>query len=285
MTEGSTREDTETFRISNLQEAEQFAEYVSRYADPTSGGYDIREHVRSIYHYSLVHSTSGRINGKLMNAYIDLELTYLFMIKDLGSAAGTQNGLYDKGKTTLESVLDDFDLFSGKMDVLYSLSALSLRIRAFWDKYMGVLFLLYEEQKYESYIKAKSRKKFFVKHAKEWPEISIHLRVCLTNIAKGWLIHSDQREVAKDIDKERYCVDFPDPFLEIMGKIIEMVDSVRTPEAHGAGVLRKWTLANLPLSKSRDFALINHWNHSNEFMQALRTTIAEMAAQNSPPQQ
>ena len=163
--------DTETFQVSSLQEAEDFAAYISRYGESTSLGYDIRDHIRNIYNYSRVHSSSDRINGKLLNAYIDLELTYLFMMKDSQLAGGTHNRLHDTGKTALGSVLDDFDLFSGKMDILYSLSAFSFRIRAFWDKYMGVLFLLYESQKYEKYIKDRSRKAFFIRHAQEWPEI------------------------------------------------------------------------------------------------------------------
>ena len=284
MTGEAMHKDTETFQVSSLQEAERFAEYISRYGDSTSLGYDIRDHIRNIYNYSRFHSTSDRINGKLLNAYIDLELTYLFMMKDSLLAGGTHNRLHDTGKTALGSVLDDFDLFSGKMDILYCLSAFSFRIRAFWDKYMGVLFLLYENQKYEKYVKAASRKAFFIRHAKEWPDISVHLRKCLTNIVRTWLIHSGQREAAKEIDSGKLCVTFPNPFLEILGGVIEMVDAVRTPEAHGAGFLRKWTLANLPIDRSRDFALMNHWNHGNEFMQALRTTIAELAAHSSSPQ-
>ena len=285
MTAESMHEDIETFQVSSLQEAEDFATYISRYGGLTTSGigYDIGDHIRNMYNYSRVHSTSDRINGKLLNAYIDLELTYLFMMKDSLKAGGIQNRLHDIGKTELGSVLDDFDLFSGKMDILYSLSAFSFRVRAFWDKYMGVLILLYEDQKYEKYIKAGSRKSFFVRNAQKWPEISIHLRKCLTNIVRTWLIHSGQRVVVKEIDNEKLVIPFPDPFLGILGEIIAMVDAVRTPEAHGAGFLRKWTLANLPLDRSRDFGLMNHWNVSNEFMQALRTTIAELAAHRSLP--
>ena len=204
-------------------------------------------------------------------------------MKDSIFAGGTHNRLHDTGKIELDSVLDDFDLFAGKMNILYSLSAFSFRIRAFWDKYMGVLFLLYESQKYEKYIKSKSRKKFFIQHVHEWPEISIHLRKCLTNIVRTRLVHLGQAETVKKIDDEKLCVPFPKPFLREMGKIVEMVDVIRTPEAHGAGFLRKWTLANLPIDRSRDFSLINHWNNGNEFMQALRSTIAEFAAQSSSP--
>ena len=284
MTEEEMHNAPETFRITSHQEAEKFAEYLTRYEESTSQSYDVREHLRNIYKYSRMHSEDDRARGKLLNAYVDLELTYLFMMKDSLSAGGTQNRLHDTGKTALGSVLNDFDLFSGKMDILYSLSAFSFRLRAFWDKYMGVLFLLYENQKYEKYIKAKkSRKSFLIRHAKEWPDISVHLRRCLTNIVRTWLIHSGQREAAKEIDREKFCVPFPEPFLQILGEVIEMVDVIRTPEAHGAGFLRKWTLANLPIDRSRDFALLNHWNNGNEFMQALRTTIAAFAAQSSSP--
>ena len=231
--------------------------------------------------YSRVHSKSDRINGKLLNAYVDLELTYLFMMKDTLLAGGTHNRLHDTGKIEMGSVLEDFELFSGKMNILYSLSAFSFRIRAFWDKYMGMLFLLYENQKYEKYIKARSRKAFFIRHAQEWPEISVHLRKCLTDIVKEWLIHSGQREAAKEIDSVALCVPFPDPFLKMLGELIEMVDAVRTTEAHGTGFLRKWTLSNLPIDRSRDFGLINHWNVANGFMHAMRTTIREYSVKAS----
>ena len=285
MTGEGMHEDIETFQVSSLQEAEDFATYISRYGDLTTSpiGYDIGDHIHNMYNYSRVHSTSDRINGKLLNAYIDLELTYLFMMKDSLKAGSIQNRLHDTGKTELGSVLEDFDLFSGKMDILYSLSAFSFRARAFWDKYMGVLILLYEDQKYEKFIKAGSRKTFFVRNAQEWPEISIHLRKCLTNIVRTWLIHSGQRVAVKEIANEKLVIPFPDPFLGILGEIIAMVDAVRTPEAHGAGFLRKWTLANLPLDRSRDFGLMNDWNVSNEFMQALRRMIAELAAHRLSP--
>ncbi|MCZ0952831.1 MAG: hypothetical protein OXQ89_13395 [Rhodospirillaceae bacterium] len=284
MTVEETHKAAATFRLTSLHDAEKFAEHLSRYGEPISSTYDVRNHLRNIYRYSCVHSEDDRINGKLLSAYIDLELTYLFMMKDSLFAGGTHNRLHDTGKIELVSVLDDFELFSGKMDILYSLSAFSFRIRAFWDKYMGVLFLLYENEKYEKYIRSKSRKKYFLQHAQEWSGISVHLLRCLTNIVRSWLIHSGQTEVAKEIDDGKLCVSFPDPFLKILGDIIEMVDTVRTAEAHGAGLLRKWTLANLSIERSRDFALINHWNHANAFMQALRTTIEEFAAQSSSPQ-
>ena len=271
--------DPETFQVASLQQAEALGTNISRYGEVAFGQYDVLDHIRNIYNYSRSHSESDRINGKLLNAYIDLELTYLFMMKDSDLAAGTHNRLQDTGKLTSRSVFGDFELFSGKMDILYSLSALSFRIRAFWDKYMGVLFLLYEHQKYEKYIGARSRKSFFTRNAQKWPEISLHLRRCLTNIVRTWLIHSGQHEAVRKIDSSGIVVPFPEPFLDIVSDFIAMVDEIRTPEAHGSGFLRKWTLANFPLDRSRDFALMNHLNIANEFMHALRCTIKEYSDQ------
>lgn len=276
-------QETEPFRITSLQEAEDFATCISRYGEVTIPGYNVCDDIRNVYKYSRILCDDDRINGKLLNACIDLELNYLFMMKDVNLAGGIHNQLDSRGKIASGAVLEDFELFSGKTDILYALSALSFRIRAFWDKYMGILFLLYESQKYEKFVKAKSRKAYFVKNAQDWPEISLHCRKCLTNIVKTWLIHSEQREAAKEIDNRNLIVPFPDPFLKIMGDVIGMVDDIRTPEAHGSGFLRKWTLANLPADRSRDFSLINHCNVASEFMNALRATIGEFSVQNSSP--
>ena len=281
MTGEEMQDDPETFHITSLQEAERFAEHLTRYGQSTSSTYDVRDHLQRIYKYSSVHSEDDRINGKLLNAYVDLELTYLFMMKDFLSAGGTHNRLFDTGKIELDSVLDDFDLFAGKMDILYSLSAFSFRIRAFWDKYMGVLFLLYENEQYEKFIKSRSRKRFFINHAQEWPEVSVHLRKCVTSVVREWLTRSGQSEAAKELDDGRLCISFPNPFFQVLAAIIDMTDAIRTPEAHGAGFLRKWTLANLPIDRSRDFALMNHWNNGNKFMKALQKTIAEFSARSS----
>ena len=283
MTGEGVFEETERFRITSLQDAVNFSAFISRYGDSTISGYNVCDHIRNIYKYSRIHCEDDRINGKLLNAYVDLELTCLFMSKDVHLAGSTHNQLHTKGKIASGSVLEDFELFSGKVDILNALSALSFRIRAFWDKYMGFLFLLYEWQKYEKFIQARSRRKYFIKNAQMWSEISLHFRKCLTNVVRTWLMHSQNREAVKEIDSLNFVFPFPDPFLRIMNELIEMSDAVRTPEAHGSGYLRKWSLANFPIDRSRDFALINHWNVINEFMHALRTTIGEYCVRSSSP--
>lgn len=279
--EGKTR-DKEPFHITSLQDAEDFAANLSRYGATIVSGYDVCKHIEDAYKYSRVHCEDQRVNGKLFNAYIDLELNYIFMMKDIDLAGGKHSRLHKSGKLAA-SVLEDYELFSGKLEILCALSALSFRTRAFWDKGMGILFLLYEFRKYEKFVKTRSRKAYSFRNAQDWPEISPHFQRCFTNVVRTWLVHSEQREAVKDIDDRNLIIPFPDPFLRIMANVIEMVDDIRTPEAHGAGFLRKWTLSNFPIDKSRDFSMINHWNVANEFMHAIRATIGEYAAEDSSP--
>ena len=58
----------------------------------------------------------------------------------------------------------------------------------------------------------------------------------------------------------------------------EGVGLAGTAEAHGAGTLRKWSFAMLPLHESKDAWLINHWNIATGFTHALRRTLLEISA-------
>ncbi len=112
--------DAAPFLIGSLQDAANFARYISRYGDSINSGYDIYDHIVNSYNYSRIHSEDERINGKLLHAYVDLELTYLFMMKDVDLAAGTNNQLHNRGKIASVSALEDFELFSGKVNILYA---------------------------------------------------------------------------------------------------------------------------------------------------------------------
>ena len=82
MTGSKANKSAETFRITSLQDAEKFAQHLNRYGKATFSAYDVRDHVLNVYKYASAQSENSRIKGKLLNAYIDLELTYLFMMKD-----------------------------------------------------------------------------------------------------------------------------------------------------------------------------------------------------------
>ena len=263
-----------TFRIHSLNEAEDFEKFLNQYYKTSCDG-KINEvipenYIKILYSYCQEHYA----NGRLFNAIVDLEITYLFMMKDCFSSGAIWNQLFSKDESAGGSVLEDFDKFAGKMDILYAFTAFAFRCRSYWDKYMGILILLYDGKKYDDYCKARSRKKSFMNIAKNWSVFSPYIQKGLTQIVCNLRIHAGQKDEMTEHLKN-HDISFPSPFLEIMNWLIKTLDSVRTAEAHGTGALRKWSLSMLPLSESKDSALYNHWNNANVFMQTLRETIIE----------
>ncbi|MYA88096.1 MAG: hypothetical protein F4X97_06535 [Boseongicola sp. SB0662_bin_57] len=94
-------QDIEPFQIGSRQQAENFADFVSRYGSATFQPYNISDEIRNIFEYARFHSNDNRVNGKLLNAYIDLEQTYLFMLKDSIYVQGISNRLQKDGKNGL----------------------------------------------------------------------------------------------------------------------------------------------------------------------------------------
>ena len=146
----------------------------------------------------------------------------------------------------------------GKMDTLEHLTAFALRCRAFWDKVMGVQFLLCDPAKYEAFAKNSSRKRFFAKHATDWPDPPSHL------------IRFLEDPNFRGLD--------PNPqFPQILERVMENLDAIRTAEAHGTGMLRKSTLGTLPIVESDHATLLTHYNIALGTMRALRRTLEGLA--------
>ena len=268
--------DNTTFGIQSLEEARRLETLLNRYASATtrSGGLIApKNYLTTVFSYSQNHGADGR----LFNAVVDLEFTYLFMRRDVRASAGMWNERFSPKHPQVDSILHDFHKFSGKMDILYSLNSFAFRCRAFWDKYLGLLILLYDEEKYDRYFKGQSRKKAFQKIARIWTDLSPHFRTCLAETLDNL---RSQSGIKTNLVTESTIEDipFPSPFIEILLNLIEGLDSIRTAEAHGTGVLRKWSLSTLPLDKTRDFGLIDHWNMANRFMKALQKTVLDRAA-------
>ena len=228
------------------------------------------------------YSRDHRPDGKLLAAVVDLELTYLFMMRDSGGAAGAWNKDFAPGHPQPTSVLHRFDSFTGKVDILYYLTAFTLRCRSFWDKYMGILFLLHDEQNYEKFMGAKSRKRFFERHARSWRSLSPHIRQCLTKVYGDILVSrldSGPPDRASGIPLASARAAATPVFPRDLVRLIDALDRIRTAEAHGTGTLRKWSLAMLPLHESKDFSLINHWNIANSFMHNVRRALLDLMEQ------
>ena len=272
-----------TFQINSPQEAEVFGDFVYRYCTE-----ELKLNGKnSSRHWGKLYSYAARVSDlNLFYAVMDLELTYAFVLKDVMYTGEHWNNLHSTGMTSVESVLQDFSTFAGKMEILNGFTSLSYRCRAWWDKYMGVLIMIHERNKYEEYINSKSRQKAFQNIASKWPEISPHIQQGFTTTYRNLLIHLEKSPILKDDQRnhvrtvidyyEDNVLEFPGDMPKVMISQINSLNTIRTAEAHGTGILRKWSFSMLPISESRDFALANNYNDVNICMHSLRDMLNEL---------
>ena len=244
--------DNGKFVIRSSREAQAFQLRFAQYRKRRCGNDD---RLRPGFFRDLFSYAHRERADRLFVAVYDLELTFLFMEIDTGSAAGVHNLQFAPGRPYEDSVpLIDDGAFVGKMDTLQHLTAFVLRCRAFWDKVMGVLFLLCDPANYEAFAKASSRKGFFAKHAADWPDPPHHL--------------------LRFLEDPNFRGLDPNPrFPQILKRVMEHLDAIRTAEAHGTGTLRKSTLGTGPIEESGHASLLAHWNIALGTMRALRRTI------------
>lgn len=251
-----------TFTINSCDEAERFSQLLNRFCKVNNLGSGLpKDYLQRLYKICQTHENGDRI----FNAIVDLELNFVFMAKNFFQSAGIWNERFSPGKLKGGSILEDFMKFQGKLNILEGLSSFSFRSRAFWDKYMGILVLIYSPTNYDKFSKAKSRKKKFKSLASEWNNFSNSIQNSLIQTMQGSINYNELKEIHA---KGRL---FPYPFLDIFFSIIDHLDNqYRTPEAHGTGSIRKWSLSMLPLEYSKDFALTRHWNIGNSMIKGFR---------------
>ena len=265
---------TQEFRIQDLQDVQQLEVFFNNYAQTIVGkpycGHLPKEYLSALF----THCRLTPNNLRLLYAVLDLEFTFLFMLADTQLAGGTWNQRFAPEHTNQESVLQDFGNFRGKMEILRGFTSFAYRCRAFWDKYMGILVLLQDDSQYDRFTDARSRKRTFRKIASAWEGFPNHVHRAVAEC----LLDRGLRKVLAKGQQEILAVQglpYPNPTLDIFLGFIESLDTIRTAEAHGPGILRKFALAMSPLEESRDFELIGDWNIANKLMHALRDTILE----------
>jgi hypothetical protein len=182
---------------------------------------------------------------RLFSALLDLWLTFILLHLDATSISGTWNTLFSKGKLEGGSALDSPERFFGKMDIHRFSTSYVLRYRAFWDKTMGFLILLLAPEKYDKFYGAPGRKKFF----KE--------------------VFASEQEHPLVIIIDKYVTEFDDKF--------------RTPEAHGSGVLRKWTLSMQSGTENPQVRLLGFLNLATLTIAALGDYFRKQAEQLPSP--
>ena len=244
--------DNGKFVIRSSREAQAFQIRLAQHRKRRCGDHDL---IQPGFFRDLFSYAHGERVDRLFVAVYDLELTFLFMEIDTCSAAGVHNLQFAPGRPYEDSVplLDD-GTFAGKMDTLQHLTAFALRCRAFWDKVMGVLVLLCDPANYEYFAKASSRKRCFAKYAAVWPDPPPHL--------------------LRFLEDPNFRGLDPNPrFPQILERVMEHLEAIRTAEAHGTGTLRKSTLGTGPFGGSGHAPLLAHWNIAHGTMRALRRTI------------
>ena len=276
-------DNSKIFRFNSAQDAEIFEGLLNQYQDTNFPGNGI---IRPPYLRKLFTYDERNSNLRLFNAVIDLELTWMFIVKDSLLPAGRWNQLHSMGKTNGQTILCDYPTFAVKIDILFGFTSLAYRCRAWWDKYMGVLILLYQKNQYEKYMKARSRLTVFPKIATKWAGVSLHIQKGFTTVFRNKLVHLKKESRFNEKQKKEIhrmiqyysdnALEFPDDMLCFMESLVRSLDTIRTAEAHGTGTLRKWSFSMLPVGESRDFSLYNHSNDIYVIMAALRDTLSDL---------
>ena len=164
----------DTFSIKSNKEAVQFEAFLHQFlssAHPSLKGIIPEKLLSFLYAYC-----ADQDKLRLFYAVLDLDLVWIFMVKESHLPAGLWNEVLSEHRNDPKTILDDFVTFRTRMDVLDSFNSITLRCRACWDKYLGALVLLHDPANYDRFAKASSRKKEFAKIAQKWrPLISSHI--------------------------------------------------------------------------------------------------------------
>lgn len=216
----------ETFTLKSHEEVVRFEELLDSYV--VARAQFPLKHISLTDAYDYLQSNSN--GGRIFSALLDIQISFLLLYLDSNSVGATWNGLFSKGKLEGGSVLDSNAKFFGKMDIHRFNTAYVLRYRAIWDKLMGLIVLMHAPNDYESFTGAKSRKKMFAKIA-------------------------EKHKFAKP------------EFIDKLNDLLTRFDNTfRTSEAHGTGVLRKYSFTMESMAENPQIELIEFWNAMNGFI-------------------
>jgi hypothetical protein len=123
------------------------------------------------------------------------------------------------------------------MDIHQASSSYILRYRSLWDKIMGFLVLFFVPEDYDDFVSARSRKKAFRK-----------------------IVENDQ------FIAEKMNTILNQPYIKVLDEIERFDGIYRTPEAHGTGALRKWSLSMQSMIDNPSGDLIGYWNIINQII-------------------
>jgi hypothetical protein len=216
----------ETFTLNSREEVARFEELLDSYASARAQ-FPLK-HISLTSAYDQLQPRPD--GGRIFSALLDIQISFLLLYLDSHSVGATWNDLFSKGKLEGGSVLDTPAKFFGKMDIHRFNTAYVLRYRAIWDKLMGLIVLMYAPDDYESFANAKSKKRTFSKMA----------------------------------EKHKFA---DGQFITTLNDLLTRFDNTfRTSEAHGTGVLRKYSFTMESMADNPQVELVGFWNAMNAFI-------------------
>jgi hypothetical protein len=222
--------DINKFALHNREEVIRFEELLHSYEK--SRVQCALNHLPLIKAYDYAQTRGD--GGKLFVSLLDIQINFSMLWLDYQNIETSWNQFSVEEELKGESILDSDLKFFARIDFHRACSSFVLRYRALWDKVMGFLILTYFPEEYKSYENTKkSRKTKFVK--------------IVDKLEVGTEKHQAFKALATEIIHN-----------------LEEFDSIyRTPEAHGTGSLRKWSLSMLSFQDNPLVELIDYWNFVN----------------------
>jgi hypothetical protein len=215
---------TKSFILKSREEVVNFEKLLGEYTEARTGFH--LPHIPLVKAYDIFQKREN--GGREFTALLDIQINFILLYCDSMNVGAIWNDNFSKGKLEGGSILDSQAKFFGKMDIHRFNSSFILRYRALWDKIMGLILLLFSPQDYERFCQSKSKRKFFKRIINTIPDAAPHFGDQVDNL----------------------LTDFDNKF--------------RTPEAHGTGMLRKWSFLMEPMHENPQIDLIDFWNAMNQ---------------------
>jgi len=219
----------EIFKLQTREDVECFDQFLAEY-EISKGSVHV-PYIPLTKVYDALQSRSD--GGRVFTAFLDIYINIAMLGIDVSVMPKVTNRDRKEGRTPDSSILDDLGHFKERMELHHGNTNFIFRYRALWDKLLGFLVLMYIPEEYERFFSSKSRKKAFNK-------IAVEKGVFPTNLWKYL---------------ERVLNDFDNRY--------------RTPEAHGVGAMRKWSLIVQTADSNPQTGLMGMWNVLVSFMHQL----------------
>lgn len=150
------------FSLKNKEDVVRFVELIQGYVEEET---HLPFHWIDLSRWFDKCMTKEENGARLFSAILDLKITFAFVFVDYHR---TLPGLKLLNSKESPNILTEANIFKEKIALLHDNIDMAIRFRTFYDKFMGVLVLLLSPEKYRSYLKANSRKEFFLKNMCEY---------------------------------------------------------------------------------------------------------------------